>query len=71
MFAGPIEVVLTNISSNATLESPSGTLGGNPYVIALPSSLPPGEQAVASLCFLNPTGAPITFVPRVYSGALP
>ena len=70
-FAGPIEVVLTNVSSNATLENPSGTLGGNPYVIAQPSSLPPGEQATASLCFLNPTGAPITFVPRVYSGALP
>ncbi len=70
-FAGPIEVVLTNVSSNATLENPAGTLGGNPYVIAQPSSLPPGEQAIASLCFLNPTGAPITFVPRVYSGALP
>jgi len=69
--AGPIEVVLTNISSNATFENPSGMLGGNPYVIAQPSDLPPGGQASAPLCFLNPTGAPITFVPRVYSGALP
>jgi hypothetical protein len=69
--AGPIEVLITNISSNATLENPAGMFGGNPFVIAQPSDLPPGGQATAPVCFLNLTGAPITFVPRVYSGALP
>jgi len=68
---GPIEVVLTNLSLNATLENPAGTLAGSPYVFVQPSALPPGGQASAQLCFLNPSGAPITFVPEVFSGTLP
>jgi len=60
-----------NLSTNATLVNPSGTLGGNPYALLYPFALPPGGQINAPLCFLNPSGAPITFVPRIYSGALP
>jgi len=69
--AGPLELVLTNISMNATLQNPAGFLAGNPFVILQPGALPPGEQVNAQVCFLNPSGAPITFIPRVYSGALP
>jgi hypothetical protein len=69
--AGPIEVVLTNLSSNATLLNPAGTLGGAPYVLVQPTDLPPGGVTTAGVCFLNPSGAPITFSPQVYSGTLP
>lgn len=67
---GPVEVVLNNLSANATLVNPAGTLLGSPYVMLQPSGLPPGGDASAQLCFLNPTGAPITFTPEVFSGAL-
>jgi uncharacterized repeat protein (TIGR01451 family) len=69
--AGPLELVVTNLSPNATLENPAGTLGGNPFVILQPLGLPPGGQVNAALCFLNPSGAPITFTPLVFSGGLP
>jgi hypothetical protein len=69
--AGPIEVVFTNLSSNATLLNPAGTLAGAPYVFVQPTDLPPGGVTTAGVCFLNPSGAPITFSPQVYSGALP
>ncbi len=68
--AGPIEVVLNNLSPNATLLNHSGTLLGAPYVIVQPSALPAGGQASAQLCFTNPTGGPITFNAQVFSGAL-
>ena len=73
--AGPIEVLLTNLSPNATLENPSGTFtgspfNGSPFKVLQPQSLPPGGQVNVGLCFLNPTGAPITFTPVIVSGAI-
>ncbi len=68
--AGPIEIVLNHLSSNATLRNPSGTLLGAPYVIVQPSALPSGGQASAQLCFTNPTGGPVAFHAQVFSGAL-
>jgi uncharacterized repeat protein (TIGR01451 family) len=65
---GPIELVLTNL--NVQLENAVGTLLGSPFVVIQPSALPPGGQASVPLCFLNPNGGPINFVPRVFSGSL-
>jgi hypothetical protein len=69
--AGPLEVVLTNLTPNVTLVNPAGTLGGFPFALLMPTALPPGAEVDAPLCFLNPGGAPITFNPLIFSGALP
>ena len=74
--AGPIEVLVTNLVPTATLNSPSGIFTGSPYtgspfVILQPTgSLPPGGSVAGGLCFLNPTGAPITFTPIIASGTI-
>jgi len=73
--AGPTEVLLANLSLNAVLENPSGTFTGTPFTgspfkILQPLGLPPGGEVSIGLCFLNPTGAPITFTPIIISGAL-
>jgi hypothetical protein len=69
--AGPLEVVLTNLTPNVTLVNPAGTVGGFPFALLMPTALPPGAEVNASLCFLNPGGVPITFIPLIFSGALP
>jgi hypothetical protein len=68
--AGPIEVALTNLSSNATLQNAAGFVGGSPYVILQPFSFPVEGAAATQVCFTDPSGGPITFVPKVFSGAL-
>jgi len=66
--AGPIEVVLTNL--NVQFENAAGLLANAPFVVLQPSALPPGGQASVPLCFLNPSGGPINFTPRIFSGSL-
>ena len=73
--AGPLEVLVTNLSSNATLESPAGTFTGSPftgspYANLQPVGLPPGGEISVGLCFLNSTGGAITFTPIIVSGAI-
>jgi hypothetical protein len=74
--AGPIEVLITNLSPAATLVNPAGTFTGSPFTgspfeILQPQGLPPGGQVSVGLCFLDPTGAPISFTPVIVSGAIP
>lgn len=69
--SGPIEVVLTNLATNATLNNASGTFGGNPYitVVASSGSLVSGASASMTLQFKNLSNGGITFTPVTYSGA--
>jgi hypothetical protein len=71
--AGPIYVVLDNLSSNATLYNTGGSTScaaptGSPYVL-LTGSLNTGATATAVLQFTNPTNAPINYATRILEGA--
>ena len=71
--AGPINLVLDNLSGNATLFQPAGTTRcavplGSPFATA-PGPLAPGATLSFSLQFVNPTKATITYTPRVLAGS--
>jgi hypothetical protein len=69
--AGPIEIVLTNLTAGVTLLNATGTTAGNSYVTVLPSgSLAPGQSANFAVRFSDPSNASIHFTPVVYSGSL-
>lgn len=69
----PLWLVLDNLSSNATLSNADGTSAalaplGSPYVsvsVGGDGLLRPHELKTVHLDFLNPTGDPITYAPRV------
>jgi hypothetical protein len=67
---GPIEVVLTNLSSNATLLNESGTYDGSPYIAVTNGNLAPGASIEAAIQFTNSTNGLIVFTPVTYSGSL-
>jgi hypothetical protein len=69
--AGPIEIVLTNLTAGVTLLNATGTTAGNSYVTVLPSgSLAPGQSANIAIRFGDPSNALIHFTPIAYSGGL-
>jgi hypothetical protein len=67
--SGPIEVVLTALSSDATMVGGS-LYNGAPYVTLQSGSLNPGSSATVTLQFTDPSNGSITFTPKVYSGSL-
>jgi hypothetical protein len=69
--AGPIEIVLTNLTAGVTLVNGTGTFVGNPYITVLASgSLAAGQSANVAIRFSDPSNASIHFTPVVYSGSL-
>jgi hypothetical protein len=73
--AGPILVVLDNLSANASLANPTGTVSANPPVggpyISIPGTslgLAPGATASVVLQFANPTSGAIAYTTRVLPG---
>ena len=74
--AGPVSLVIDNLSANATVFAPSGTTtctapAGRPYIninIGSDAVMAPGESAVVVLEFVNPTNAGITYATRVLAG---
>ena len=69
--AGPIEIVLTNLTAGVTLANATGTFVGNPYITVLASgSLPVGQPANVAVRFSDPSNALIHFTPVVYFGSL-
>ena len=69
--AGPIEIVLTNLTAGVTLINATGTFGGNPYITVLASgNLAAGQSANVAIRFSDPSNASIHFSPVVYSGSL-
>jgi hypothetical protein len=70
--AGPLSLVLDNLSSNATLFNATGTTAlvppaGSPYVNAN-VSVAPGQRISIVLQFINPTNSAITYQRRVLAG---
>jgi hypothetical protein len=65
--AGPVEVGITNLSTNATMVNFSGLLLGNPYVLVSAGGLAPGASASVPIQFQNPTNGFITYTPVTYA----
>ena len=68
--SGPFYLVVDALSPSASVLSPAGTTTvyaplTSPYVIIPGGSLAPGASVTVALQFVNPTNAPITYVPRV------
>jgi uncharacterized protein len=66
--AGPIQVVFTNLSANATMTNKTGTFNSSPYVTISAGPLAPGASVNVSIQFTNPTNGFISYTPVTYSG---
>lgn len=68
---GPLELVLTSLTTGVTLANATGTFEGNSYIaITLAGALGAGQSATLPVQFKNPSNAAINFTPVVYSGSL-
>jgi hypothetical protein len=68
--SGPIQVVLTNLSTGVTLANASGTTNGSPFVtVTSGTGLAPGKSTSTNLQFNNPSNASIKFTAVTYSGS--
>jgi uncharacterized repeat protein (TIGR01451 family) len=65
---GPIQVVLTNLSSNATMVNNTGMRNGSPYLTVSQGTLAAGGAVSVSIQFTNPSGGFINYVPITDSG---
>ena len=68
IISGPLQVVLTNLSPNATMANNSGIRNGWPYIAASSGLLAPGASASVTIEFQNPSDGYITFTPMTDSG---
>ena len=68
--AGPLQLVLTGLSSGVTAVGPTGTWGGNPYWTATASSLGPGASVSLTVTLSYETGTNVSATPAVYSATL-
>jgi hypothetical protein len=76
--AGPISYVLDNLSSNATLSSPSpsGLTGciapsGSPYINVSSTSMSANQTISVTLLFNDPNKTTISYTPQVLTGSGP
>ncbi len=74
--SGPIEVVLANLVSGATLVNATGTVpsglpyAGSPYITSSASSLAPGASVSVPVQFTYTGSAPISATTKTLSGSL-
>jgi hypothetical protein len=67
--AGPLELVLTNLTAGATLANADGIPTNGPYVTTLASGpLAPGSSVTATIRITAPQANAPTFTPLVFSG---
>ncbi len=66
--SGPIQVVLTNLSSNATMVNNTGMRNGSPYITVSTGTLAPGASVSVPIQFTNPSNGFITFTAVTASG---
>jgi cellulose 1,4-beta-cellobiosidase len=65
--AGPLELVLNNLTAGVTLSNASGTTGGNPYITITSNALAAGRSVSVKL-HVQASSAQISYTPAVYSG---
>jgi hypothetical protein len=67
---GPVQILFTGLSPGVALVNATNTLAGTPYLtVPALASLPPGQSVTLSVQFKDPSNAPITFTPAIYSGS--
>ncbi len=71
---GPLYLVFDSLSAGVTVSGAAGvtsatTPAGSPYVLVQPGALAAGASVAVQVVFVNPSLAPITYVPRVLAGA--
>ena len=69
--SGPIEVLLTNLTSGVTMTNNTGTYQNSPYITVTVNNLAPGAYVNVSIQFTNPSNGSISYTPVTYSGGLP
>lgn len=72
--AGPVRLVLDNLSSTTSLANAAGTTSyaptGSPFVVAAAGDLAPGASVNATLEFTSPTSGGISYSVRTVVGAV-
>jgi hypothetical protein len=66
--SGPIQVELTNLSTDATMTNNTGTFNLSPYITVSSGALAVGASASVTIQFQNPSNGSITFTPVTVSG---
>ena len=73
--AGPVQLVLDNLSSNTTLKNAAGTTANNPpaspYITVSSGNLAPGATAAVTLQFTLPASGGVTYSARTVTGSNP
>jgi hypothetical protein len=68
--SGPLQILFTGLTPGVTLVNATNTLAGTPYLtVPALAGLPPGQSVTLGVQFKNPSNAPITFTPAIYSGS--
>jgi hypothetical protein len=68
--SGPIQLELTNLSSNATMTNNTGMFNGSPYITVSAGTLGVGASVTVSIQFQNPSNGLITYTPVTVFGVL-
>jgi hypothetical protein len=68
--AGPVQVLLTGLTSGVNMSNASGTHGSIPFITVTTGPLAAGAQANIEIQFQNPNSYSIQFTPVTYSGGL-
>jgi predicted extracellular nuclease len=67
--AGPVHLVFDDLAPGLRLLDASGAIDGDPFLTLRVPALRPGETWLPLVRFANPGRVPVTFTPRVLSGA--
>lgn len=68
---GPFEIVFTGLPAGVNVVNSAGAFNGSQYLtVPSVSSLEPGQSAIVSVQFKNPSNATINFTPVIYSGSI-
>jgi outer membrane protein assembly factor BamB len=65
---GPIQVILSHLSVNATMVNNTGVRNGSPYITVSPGALAAGASVSVSIQFKNPSNGYINYIPVTDSG---
>jgi outer membrane protein assembly factor BamB len=65
---GPVQVILSKLSVNATMVNNTGVRNGSPYITVSPGVLAPGTSVSVSIQFTNPSNGYIDFIPLPVTG---
>jgi hypothetical protein len=68
--AGPVEILLTNLTAGVSVTNASGTFNGSPYRIVTTSPIAPGASAQVRINYSNPTNVRFSYGVTAYSGPL-